>query len=187
MLLRALPNIITLIRILLTLPVAVSILRHEFGWTLGLFALASLSDGLDGFLARRFGWMSRFGAMLDPIADKLMLVVTFLLLTYTGYIPLWLAVVVISRDLIILSGATLYHVLYGAYEFAPTWLGKLSTALQFTLILLVLGHQSILVMPEWLIDSIEWAVFVVSSISGLDYVWVWSLKARAAHRRLQEK
>ena len=187
MFLRAIPNIITLIRILLVLPVAVSILRHEFGWTLGLFAVASVSDGLDGFLARRFNWISHFGSMLDPIADKLLLVVTFLLLTYTGYLPLWLAAVVIARDLIILTGATLYHILYGAYDFAPTYWGKLSTSLQFTLVLLVLFDQSFYALPALLLDWGVWLVLVISSISGLDYVWVWGHKAVDAHRTLREK
>jgi len=99
-------------------------------------ALLGISDGVDGYLARRYDWTSRFGAILDPVADKLLLMVTFILLAYTGHLPVWLTSVVIGRDLVIVAGATTYHILFGEYEFSPTLLGKLSTSMQFILVLL---------------------------------------------------
>ena len=181
--LSVIPNLITLIRLLLVVPVAVAILSGEYMLTLILFAIASVSDGVDGYLARRFNWTSRFGAILDPIADKLMLIVTFLLLTYIGNFPVWLAAVVIGRDLIIVAGATTYHILFGEYEFSPTLLGKLSTSLQFTLLLLNLLDLAILELSETLLVAGIWAVFAVSSISGLDYCLTWGRKAIEANRR----
>ncbi len=180
--LSTLPNLITLLRLLLVVPVAVSIIGQHFGIALLLFVIASVSDGIDGFLARRFNWTSRFGSMLDPIADKALLVTVFVLLTYTGFIPLWLAVVVIARDLIILGGATLYHILFGDYEFAPTFLGKCSTAFQFTLVTLMLVDLALTELPEVLMSAMIWLVFAVSSLSGLDYVYTWARKAVAASR-----
>ena len=180
--LSVLPNLITLLRLLLVVPIAASILGHHFGTALLLFAVASVSDGIDGFLARRFDWISRFGSMLDPIADKILLVTVFVLLTFTGYIPVWLAVVVIARDLIILTGATVYHILFGEYEFAPTFLGKFSTASQFTLVILMLVDLSVTDLPAWLLSAMIWLVFAVSSLSGVDYVYTWTRKALAASR-----
>lgn len=178
--LNIIPNLITLMRLLLVLPVALTILNNQHLWTLVLFAVASISDGVDGYLARRFDWMSRFGAILDPVADKLLLIVTFVLLTYTGHIPLWLATVVIGRDLIIVAGATGYHILFGEYEFSPTFLGKLSTSFQFMLVLLTLVDLALISMADQLLLAGVWIVFLVSSVSGVDYVVTWSRKALAA-------
>lgn len=185
--LSVIPNLITLMRLLLVVPVAVAILSHEFVLTLVLFAIASLSDGVDGYLARRFDWTSRFGAILDPIADKLMLMVAVVLLTYIDTLPLWLAVVVIGRDLIIVAGASSYHILFGEYEFSPTLLGKLSTLLQFTLVLLNLLDLALFELSETLLMAGIWAVVVVSSVSGADYCLTWGRKAIAAGRRKQQQ
>ncbi len=180
--LNIIPNLITLFRLLLVIPVVVAVMRNDFGIALMLFALASLSDGVDGFLARRFSWTSRFGAILDPIADKLLLVSTFMLLAYTGFLPVWLGVVVIGRDLIIFAGAISYHILFGEYELAPTLLGKLSTLLQFGLVLFVMVDQALISMSAQLLLAGIWGVFIVSSISGLDYVLTWGRKAMVAIR-----
>jgi len=177
------PNLITLVRLLLVVPVAMCLLNNSYGWALALFAIASLSDGVDGFLARRFGWMSRFGAILDPVADKLMLMVTMILLAFIGHLPHWLAAIVIGRDLIIVAGAATYHILFGEYEFAPTLLGKASTALQFTLVLLTLINLAIMTVPGLLLEGAVWLVFIISSVSGADYVITWSRKALVAAKR----
>lgn len=180
--LSIIPNLITLMRLLLVAPVAVAILSNEFWLTLVLFAIASISDGVDGYLARRFDWTSRFGAILDPVADKLMLMVSFVLLTYIDIFPIWLAIVVICRDLIIITGATVYHLMFGEYEFSPSYLGKLSTLLQFSLVLINLVHLAIFDIPEWLLVGGIWAVFAVSSLSGFDYCMTWGRKAIAASK-----
>lgn len=181
--LSVIPNLITLMRLLLVVPVAVAILSNEYLLTLILFAVASVSDGVDGYLARRFDWTSRFGAILDPVADKLMLIVAFLLLTHIGNFPIWLAAVVIARDLIIVAGAAVYHILFGEYEFTPSLLGKLSTSLQFTLVLLNLLDLALFELNDSLLVGGIWAVFLVSSVSGADYCLTWSRKALAASRR----
>jgi len=170
-------------RLLLVVPVAVAILSNEFMLTLILFAIASVSDGVDGYLARRFDWTSRFGAILDPIADKLMLIVSFFLLTYIGIFPMWLAAVVIGRDLIIVAGAVAYHILFGQYDFMPSRTGKLSTLLQFLLVLSALVGLAIFQVQPWVLEAGVWLVFAVSSLSGLDYCYTWGRKAIEANRR----
>lgn len=178
----SIPNLITLMRLLLVVPVAVTILNHQFGWTLALFAVASISDGVDGYLARRFNCVSRFGAILDPVADKLMLMVSFILLAYAAQLPIWLSTVVIARDLVIVAGATAYHILFGEYEFSPTLLGKMSTSFQFTLVLLTLLDLALFELSDLLLEVGVWSVLVVSSISGADYILTWGRKALSTHR-----
>ena len=104
--LRWLPNAISLLRIGLILPILYSVVTERYTIALAMFVFAALSDGLDGWLAKHFGWHSRFGALLDPIADKLLVAGMFVTLYVGDFIPLWLAAVVILRDVVIIGGAT---------------------------------------------------------------------------------
>ncbi|MDE1462383.1 CDP-alcohol phosphatidyltransferase family protein [Spartinivicinus poritis] len=168
------PNVLTVIRLLLVIPVALALWWRAYQLAFVLFIVAGLSDGLDGFLARRFNWHSRFGAMVDPLADKLLLVVTYIMLTLTGIIPWWLMAVILGRDLIIVSGAVAYHHLVGPYEFKPTLLGKLSTFCQIILaVLLIINLALIVSIPVWLVDGLMLLTLTVTILSGADYVWVW--------------
>lgn len=177
---RQLPNLLTTLRLLLTVPIALLLLAERYGQALSLFAVAGFSDALDGFLARRFGWTSRLGSMLDPIADKLLLVTSYLCLSVTQIFPWWLAAVVLLRDAVIVGGAMFYRLLVGPFEFHPTWLGKLSTLLQIVLVLVVLLELSLL--PAF--APLRWPLIVlalvVSLASGLHYVWVWACKFHSA-------
>lgn len=165
----------------LTIPVAWAILEGRYPLALLLFFIAGFTDGLDGFLAKRFSWQSRLGSLLDPAADKLLLVASFVTLWMAGYVPGWLLFVVILRDLAIVFGAGLYRWRVGPFEAEPSLVSKLNSLLQllyvlFTLSLLVLGLPG-----RGLIDAIGWTVLVTSVVSGVDY-WVrWTLRARAAN------
>jgi cardiolipin synthase len=108
-----LPNLICVLRILLIYPVALWILQGRYPAVMGLFALAAFTDALDGFLAKRFGWTSELGKVLDPTADKLLLVTVFVCLSVVGLVPWWLTVLVILRDLVILFGALTFVRLFG--------------------------------------------------------------------------
>ena len=99
------PNLITVMRIVLVVPVSWSLLRQEFGLALALFFVAGVSDGLDGFLAKHYGWSSRLGALLDPLADKALLVACYASLAWIGLLPVWLLVLVVARDVVIVAGA----------------------------------------------------------------------------------
>ena len=170
---RHIPNIITVFRILLVYPVNYFLLERSFNLALGLFVLAGLSDGLDGFLAKHYHWQSRLGSYLDPLADKLLLVSTFLSLSWMGLVPLWLTVAVILRDMIILSGAIAYYFLLRPFEGQPHWTSKVNTFFQLLLVVSVLFSKSVLPLPDGLLVILIAIVLVTSLVSGGIYVQVW--------------
>ncbi len=168
-------------RILLVIPIVITLSSEDFLLALVLIVIAGLSDALDGYLARTFDWRTRLGGLLDPLADKLLLVTVILTLTFMGLTPVWVAGVVIGRDLIIISGAIAYHYLIGPVAPAPSLISKFNTICQLIYIILVIGHEAIGWPPEVGILLAVAAVLFTSVASGLDYVIRWSAKA-AAHR-----
>jgi cardiolipin synthase len=175
-----LPNLICVARICLTLPIVILLTRSDFRLALVLIVIAGLSDGLDGFLARRYGWTSRIGGLLDPLADKLLFISVFAALTYIGLVPVWLFAVVIMRDLVIVSGAVAYEFLIGPVEPNPSRVGKLNTVLALMYLFFVMIRQIYGWPQDGLVLVCGAAVFVVSLVSGLDYVLTWSRLARQA-------
>ena len=172
------PNIITVFRFLLVPPLVWLLLNHHYGVALIVFGIAGFSDGLDGFLAHRYGWSSRLGAMMDPLADKLLLVSSFVTLGWLGLIPLWLVAAVILRDLIIVVGALVYHWFVEYLDTAyPTLVSKLNTFAQIILVLAVMFSASIQPLPERWLEILMYSVLVTTIWSGLDYVWVWGRRA----------
>jgi cardiolipin synthase len=153
-------------------------LQGSFGWALALFCIAGFSDGVDGYLAKRFDWHTRLGALLDPVADKLLIAGTFITLAYTQDIPLWLAAVVILRDVVIVVGATAYNFLVRPVEGEPTRVSKLNTALQLLFLLFVLSRAGFGWPEEISITVLGASVLITVVISGVDYVWSWSRRAR---------
>jgi cardiolipin synthase len=175
---RDIPNLITVLRIMLVVPIAWSLLQREFGLSLGLFLVAGVSDGLDGFLAKHYGWTSRLGALLDPLADKALLVACYAALTWVGLLPAWLLVLVVLRDVVIIAGAVVYNYRIRRLEAEPTLISKLNTLLQIVLVLLVLVQQITVWIPASWIGVLTFAVTVSVIWSGLDYVVTWSRRAR---------
>jgi cardiolipin synthase len=137
-LIRQVPNLLTLSRLVLVPVVLRAIWTREFGWALLWCAIAGSTDALDGFLARRLHARSRFGEYLDPIADKLLLSGSYLVLGFRGLIPMWITVLVFGRDILILTFAVLAFALTPARSFPPTIWGKLSTIVQVATVLVVL-------------------------------------------------
>ena len=130
---RDIPNLISFLRIALVIPIMVLLHRQEFGLVLVLFAVAGLSDGLDGYLARRFNWRSELGALLDPLGDKFLLVGVYLVFGWNGLLPLWLVGLVILRDVVIVSGAIAYRQVCHELTMEPTLISKANTLLQIML------------------------------------------------------
>ncbi len=130
------PNAISLLRVALVAPILLLILNDGYAVAIVLFCVAGFSDGVDGYLAKRFGWRTRLGALLDPIADKLLVAGLFITLAYIQLIPTWLASVVIFRDLVIISGATAYNFIVGPVQGEPTRISKLNTALELLFLLI---------------------------------------------------
>jgi cardiolipin synthase len=178
-----LPNLITAFRFLLVPPVALLLLEEYFGLALLIFATAGFSDALDGFLAKQFGWTSRLGALLDPLADKLLLITSFITLGWLGLIPLWLVALVIIRDLVIVTGAIVYHMRIEQLEASPSLVSKLNTVAQILLVLAVIFNQAFreLELPALWMDVLLYSVLVTVIWSGIDYVWTWSHKAMSKH------
>ncbi len=164
-------------RILLVGPVVWALATQQFVLALVLFAVAGVSDALDGFLAKHYHWESRLGSILDPIADKLLLVASFTTLTWLGAIPLWLLLLVLARDLIIVSGGLAYHYYVGQFDLTPLWSSKINTALQIMLVLLVIVQQQWLQGLEQLVTIGIWLVVASVINSGTEYVLVWGTRA----------
>lgn len=172
---RHIPNIITTLRILLVYPTIHYLLAGRYGVALCLFAVAGISDGLDGFLARYFDWRSRLGSYLDPLADKLLLISCFVALSYLGLAPIWLTAVTIARDATILAGGAAYYFLRRPFEGRPHWTSKANTFFQLALIFSILSHRGFGVPSETWPNVLMVVVLVTSLVSGGWYVYVWGL------------
>ena len=175
--LQYLPNALSFSRLLLAVPLGLLILRENYPWALGIGFLAGLSDALDGFFARRLGAFSRFGAAMDPVADKVLITVTFLCLATVDLIPWYLAYAVIARDLIILTGAACYYNFIGPFEFAATGLSKSNMFIQICFCVLVLLNEVIPGIPPVALLIGSSAVLFIAAASGFDYVMSWTIKA----------
>ncbi|UCG72498.1 MAG: CDP-alcohol phosphatidyltransferase family protein [Chromatiales bacterium] len=178
--LHHLPNAICIVRIVLIVPIVMLMLAGDYQLALGLVMVAGASDALDGWLAKHFGWQTRIGGLLDPAADKLLLVSLFLTLTWLGLTPLWLTIVVLGRDLVIVSGAVAFNFLIRKVQPEPSNISKLNSFLQLTYGVSVLAAEAFGWPPAMLILITGAAVLVTSVVSGLDYVLTWGHRARVA-------
>lgn len=174
---RDIPNIISLTRIVLVVPITILMVQREFSWALLLFFIAGVSDGLDGYLAKRNGWNSRLGSILDPLADKVLLVSSFITLGWLKFIPMWLVVMVLARDVIITVGGMAYHVVIGKYEMLPSISSKINTFFQIVMVLAIVFSLGVMALPDWLMTAFVYAVLGTTLFSGISYVWVWGRRA----------
>jgi cardiolipin synthase len=172
-----LPNAITVFRFLLVPPVVLLLLYERFSAALIVFGVAGVSDAVDGFLAKRYHWTSELGALIDPLADKLLLVCSFVTLGYLQLIPLWLVATVILRDLVIVGGALVYHYRVEQLAAAPSRVSKLNTFAQILVVLVVMFSRGIQPVPLQWLDMLFYMVLITTLWSGLDYVWTWGRKA----------
>lgn len=174
-----LPNLLTLIRIVLVPFVIWRLAVLDMPGAFWLFAAAALTDLLDGNLARLLNQRSELGAWLDPIADKLMLLSTLFMLAWDGVLPMYLALVVGARDLVILAGAGAYRRLTGGLEVHPTISGKLATFIEFILVALALANAAMGLGLSHAIPLFSALAAALVVLSGVRYVWLWSVKTRA--------
>jgi cardiolipin synthase len=181
--LRQLPNAITTLRLVLAVPICVFILQREFEAVLGLAAFAGLSDLVDGWWARKMGAQSRYGSVVDPLSDKVLLIGTYVTLALVNAIPMTVSVLVVARDLVIVAGAIAYYLLIGRYEMAPSLWGKASTLVQIGFALMVLTQQVYPIFPVFFFEFGMLMVIGLAFISGGNYVVVWSRKAWEESRK----
>ncbi|NOX75951.1 MAG: CDP-alcohol phosphatidyltransferase family protein [Gammaproteobacteria bacterium] len=170
---KQIPNLISVARILLVAPVVWALLNAHYGLALVLFAVAGVSDAVDGFLAKQYSWQSRLGSILDPLADKLLLVSTYLALAWVGLIPAWLVAMVLLRDLLIVTGVVVLHFWLGRVEMSPTLASKLNTVFQIVLVLAVMLYHGAYAFSPWILEALIYSVLATTLVSGLHYVWVW--------------
>ncbi len=168
-------NQVTLLRMLL-IPVWVLLTVYgHFGWALVVFIVAGATDVFDGLIARWSGQKTTLGAWLDPAADKLMLLTTFILLTLpdlglVNRVPIWLTVLVISRDIGIVLTVAIVNLAVGPRTFTPSALGKASTAF-FIVTCVVVMYFNYLGTPSVVVDAFIWSAGVITVVSALDYVF----------------
>lgn len=168
-----LPNFITLARIA-SVPILILALdQRDYRLALILFVLAGLSDGLDGFIAKRYRCATRLGGILDPAADKILLVGAYVMLTVLGHLPFWLMVVVAFRDLLIVGGYLMYTSMYGPVQMRPSGLSKFNTLMQIVLVAVVLVQQATGIGYPGAVDVLVYAVLVTTVVSGVHYLWTW--------------
>ena len=161
------PNFITLLRLLLIPVVIISLLEGHLRLSLFFFVLAGLSDALDGFLARALKQKTLLGAILDPIADKLLTNSIYILAAYLDLLPDWLAVIVISRDVLILLGFLLLSLQTKRLEVSPTLLGKATTACQLSTVVVTLAGLSPPVKSLFF-----YLTALITVLSGLHYLYL---------------
>jgi cardiolipin synthase (CMP-forming) len=180
---RDIPNLITVLRILLVVPFLWLLLEERYGPALALFVIAGLSDALDGFLAKYYGWTSELGGLLDPLADKLLLLGAILALGWLDELPVWLVALVIGRDLVIVSGALAYHLLVERVQAAPLMISKLNTLTQLVLVCAIIIHYGLIPLPEAGLDVLIYLTALTTVWSGAAYVWRWGWLAWRKGRR----
>lgn len=172
-----LPNLLCILRILLVYPVAHGILQGHFPQVLALFAAAAFTDALDGYLAKRFDWHSELGKVLDPLADKLLLVSVFICLSFAGLAPWWLAALVLLRDLVIFFGALTFKWLFGPLRGQPTAVSKFNTLCQILFCLAVVADAAFGIPGGAVVIALGALVVLSTAVSGIDYTLIYTRRA----------
>lgn len=167
---RHIPNILCLLRIALIPPLVLAMLRGEQAAILVLFTLAAVSDGLDGYLAKRFGWTSDLGRFLDPAADKLLLMSVFITASWLDIAPWWVAAVAIARDVTIGVGALIFRLWFGPLHGRPTAISKVNTAMQMAYLLALILASASGFPPRGVLNALAGIVVLTTLVSGIDYV-----------------
>ncbi len=179
-------NQLTILRIMLVPAFVLLVVYGYLGWSLVAFLVAGITDGLDGLIARRAGQRTSLGAWLDPMADKLLLVTTFIVLTLPGipltnHLPLWLTIVVISRDIVIVAVVAIISFAIGPRTFQPSVWGKLATA-TYIVTSVVVMYYNFRQEDAVIVDVFIWTSLIVTLVSAADYF----LKLRRLINETQE-
>ena len=180
--LARIPNLITLARIL-AVPVTVYVILQDYMTAaFWIFVVAGLSDALDGYLAKRLNAVSEIGAYLDPLADKALLVGTYVALAQVDHIATWLVFLVVFRDLLIVCGALLFHTITQSLKMKPLFISKINTVTQLALAAIVLAELGLDLRLAYLSDALVYIVVLTTFVSGAAYVYKWSTMATQMER-----
>lgn len=167
-----LANRITIIRIVLMPVFIITLLQGLYPWPALIFSFSVITDALDGFIARYRKQITPLGSFLDPMADKLLMFSSYLLCAHLKIIPVWVFVVILSRDILIVLGWAIIYFITNSKEIKPRLSGKLTTIIQmFTMWVILLN-----VLPGPFVDALLYATIVFTTVSGLDYIYIGSRK-----------
>ena len=182
-----LPNFLTLLRMAIVPFLVLAVFAHEFRLAVWIFVISGITDVLDGWIARTFDLQSRIGALLDPLADKVLLTAAYISLAIPHgqavVIPLWLAILTLFRDFVIMLMAFVFYMFEGIKSFPPTWAGKLTTAMQVATVSLVLV-ANVVIVPNMILRGCFYLSFVMVIVSSFSYIYR-SSEAIEAKRQAQ--
>jgi cardiolipin synthase (CMP-forming) len=180
-----LPNFLTLLRIAIVPFFVLAVFAHEFKLAVWIFVISGFTDVLDGWIARTFDMQSRIGALLDPLADKVLLTAAYISLAIPHgqavVIPLWLAILTLFRDFVIMLMAFVFYMFEGIKSFPPTWAGKLTTVMHVATVSLVL-LANVVFIPSMVLNICFYVSFVMVIASGFSYIYC-SSRAIEAERQ----
>lgn len=178
--LRHLPNLICLFRLALVWPVAAAVAAGNFLLALVLFVVAAASDGLDGYLAKRFNWTSELGKFLDPMADKLLLMTLFIESAWLALVPWWITAAAVARDVLIGLGALVFRMWFGPLQGRPTLISKINTGAQLLYLTGVMFNAAVGFPPREILDALALITFVTIVLSGCQYLAIFTRRAWSA-------
>lgn len=167
------PNLITMFRLVLVPVVILAILEESWLAAFLLFALAGVSDGVDGYIARRFDMRSEFGAVIDPLADKALLVSIFVTLAVVGVLPVWLAILVVSRDAMIVAAFLVSSLMRRPMKVAPLAISKVNTFVQIAFAAVVLGAPAFAIDLGFVMTALMLAVAALTIVTAAAYLVIW--------------
>ena len=167
------PNLLTLARIAAVPVLILFLYEGRYGAALTVFVLAGITDGLDGWIAKRFKCVTRLGSILDPLADKILIVSTYVMLVLAGDLPFWLILLIGFRDLGIIAGVLVLNTLNGHVQMQPSLLSKVNTFLQISLVILVMVERIGLIVLGPAAEILLWFVAVTTVASAIHYVYFW--------------
>ncbi len=174
---RHLPNLICLLRLALIWPVAAALAAGSPLLAFALFVLAAISDGLDGYLAKRFNWTSELGKFLDPMADKLLLMTVFVETAWLGLVPWWITAAAVARDVLIGLGALTFRLWFGPLHGRPTLISKINTLAQLLYLTGVMFNAATGFPPHELLDASAVLTLITTVLSGYYYVATFTRRA----------
>jgi cardiolipin synthase (CMP-forming) len=178
--LRHLPNLICLVRLALVWPVAAAVASANFLLALVLFMTAAVSDGLDGYLAKRFNWTSELGKFLDPMADKLLLMTLFIESAWLGLVPWWITAAAVARDVMIGLGALVFRLWFGPLHGRPTLISKINTGAQLLYLMGMMFNAAVGFPPREILDALAVITFVTIVLSGYRYLAIFTRRVWSA-------
>jgi len=174
---KQIPNALTTLRLLLAVPICLLILKENYSQVLWIALIAGVSDAVDGWLARKLKSESRYGSIVDPLSDKALLISGYLAFAIVGLLPWWVAVLIVTRDAVIVCGALVYYGIFGSYEVSPSIWGKTSTTVQMVFALMLLMQQVYPLFPALSFNIGLWLLVFMAIVSGCHYVYIWGCKA----------